>query len=59
MIILYLLIQPLLLLETTMTLPSSPLGGESYEIKDSTGSAATYNITVSGNGKNIDGNSTL
>jgi len=43
----------------TITLPSSPHSGESYEIKDSTGSAATYNITISGNGKNIDGHSTF
>jgi hypothetical protein len=39
----------------TMTFPSSPSNGECYIIKDSTGSANTYNITVAGNGKNIDG----
>lgn len=40
----------------TITLPASPnFDGLFYIIKDQTGSAATNNITVSGNGHNIDG----
>jgi hypothetical protein len=42
----------------TITLPSAPSTGETYRIKDSTGQAATNNVTISGNGKNIDGSST-
>jgi hypothetical protein len=42
----------------TITLPSSPLNGQAYKIKDSGGNAATNNITISGNGKNIEGSST-
>lgn len=40
---------------TTITLPSSPVVGKTYIIKDGKGDAATNNITVNGNGKNIDG----
>jgi hypothetical protein len=40
---------------TTITLPSSPPVGKTYIIKDGRGDAATNNITVNGNGKNIDG----
>lgn len=43
----------------TITLPITPLNGEIYAIKDTNGTAATNNITVSGNGKNIDGFSTF
>jgi len=39
----------------TVTLPSSPTTGDSYDIKDTVGGAATNSITVSGNGNNIDG----
>ncbi len=39
----------------TITLPSSPTAGDTYIIKDQGGTSATYNITVSGNGNNIDG----
>ena len=39
----------------TITLPASPSNGEVHIIKDITGTAAANNITVSGNGNNIDG----
>lgn len=38
----------------TITLPSSPTTGDTYNIKDANGSAAAFNITVQGNGNNID-----
>lgn len=37
-------------------LPASPIKGETHIIKDASGVAAANFITVSGNGKNIDGN---
>jgi hypothetical protein len=43
----------------TITLPASPVTGDEYVIKDSTGNAATNNVTVSGNGNNIDGSATF
>jgi hypothetical protein len=44
----------------TVQLVGSPIPGQTYVIKDSTGAAATYNITVSGtvSGKTIDGATT-
>lgn len=40
----------------TINLPATPTTGEFHIVKDDTGTgAATNNITVSGNGKNIDG----
>ncbi len=39
----------------TVTLPAAPVTGQYYRIKDNAGSAAANNITISGNGKNIDG----
>jgi hypothetical protein len=42
----------------TITLPASPTAGNTYFVKDKSGTAITNNITVSGNGKNIDGAST-
>lgn len=39
----------------TITLPSAPVTGRFVKIKDYYGNAATYNIIVAGNGKNIDG----
>lgn len=43
----------------TVNLPSTGLdNGDEYTIKDATGVAATYNITVAGNGHNIDSAST-
>ena len=41
----------------TVTLPSSPADGQAFKIKDR-GNALTNNITISGNGNNIDGSST-
>ena len=40
---------------TTVTLPASPGTNEIATVKDGAGNAQTYNITVSGNGKAIDG----
>jgi phage-related tail fiber protein len=42
----------------TITLPASPATGQFFVIKDVSGSAGTNNITVSGNGNNIDGAAT-
>lgn len=39
----------------TITMPASPATGEKHIIKDATGGAAAFNITVAGNGHNIDG----
>jgi hypothetical protein len=39
----------------TLTLKLAPNTGQYYIVKDVTGHAATNNITISGNGKNIDG----
>lgn len=39
----------------TINLPANPLGGDSYKVKDSTGNAGANTITISGNGRNIDG----
>ena len=38
----------------TVTMPSSPVTGQAYKIKDK-GDALTNNITIAGNGNNIDG----
>ena len=38
-----------------ITLPGSPTAGDTYQVKDASGLAATYNITILGNGHNIDG----
>lgn len=43
----------------TITLPSSPVTGDSYEFKDTTGNAGTNNVTIAGNGHNLDGASTF
>jgi hypothetical protein len=40
----------------TITLPLAPVTGREIVIKDGKGDAATNNITISGNGKTIDGN---
>jgi hypothetical protein len=42
----------------TIVLPINPIKGDVYQVKDRTGNAGTNNITVSGNGKNIDGAAT-
>ncbi len=39
----------------TITMPSSPVSGDLYIIKDSVGNAGTNNLIIAGNGKNIDG----
>ncbi len=39
----------------TITLPASPVDGQVFHIKDKSGSALTNNITIAGNGNNIDG----
>jgi hypothetical protein len=39
----------------TVTLPATPVDGESYEVKDANGEAGGAAITVNGNGNNIDG----
>jgi hypothetical protein len=39
----------------TVTLPATPTIGDIYEVKDTTGVAATHNISIAGNGNNIDG----
>lgn len=43
----------------TITLPSAPSTGVTYQVKDSTGQAAINNVTVSGNGANIDAAATF
>lgn len=43
----------------TITLPASPSLGDSYTVKDGTGNAGTNNLTVDGNGANIDGAATF
>lgn len=42
----------------TVTLPASPKIGDNYTVKDVNGSATSFNITIAGNGHNIDGSST-
>lgn len=39
----------------TITLPATPVLGDTYTVKDTTGNAGTNNVTVDGNGNNIDG----
>jgi hypothetical protein len=43
----------------TVTMPASPTLGDAYEFKDVNGTATINNVTIAGNGKNIDGASTL
>lgn len=43
---------------TVVFLPATPVANESVVVKDGSGNAQSYNITVSGSGHNIDGNST-
>ena len=43
----------------TIFLPTFPFLGDAYEIKDTTGNAGTSNVTVNGNGTNIDGSSSF
>lgn len=44
---------------TTITLPASPTTGQTYKVIDGSGNASVNNITLDGNGKNINGSSTL
>ena len=39
-------------------LPTNPIEGDTYQVKDKTGTANANNITINGSGKNIDGSST-
>ncbi len=43
---------------STVNLPASPTDGQNVVVKDSGGNAATWNIVINGNGKNIDGSGT-
>lgn len=43
----------------TITLPATPVVGDTYEIKDATGNAGTNTLTIDGNGANIDGAATF
>lgn len=43
----------------TITLPATPTLGDSFTFKDASGTAATNNVTISGNGNNIDGAATV
>ena len=42
----------------SVTLPASPQPNQHYIIKDKDGNASAINITINGNGKNIDGSAT-
>lgn len=44
---------------STVTLPATPISGQAFKIKDVSGNALTNIITISGNGNNIDGSSTV
>jgi hypothetical protein len=44
--------------EITIILPAIPFKGQVFKIKDISGLALTYNVIISGNGMNIDGNAT-
>lgn len=41
-----------------VTLPASPIDGQFYYVKDISGNASTNNITIVGNGHNVDGAAT-
>jgi hypothetical protein len=43
----------------TITMPANPISGDTYQIKDTTGNAGTSNVTIAGNGNNIDGASSF
>lgn len=43
----------------TITMPASPTTGDTYIIKDGTGSAGSKNLTIAGNSNTIDGSSTF
>jgi hypothetical protein len=43
----------------TVTLPASPTTGQTVPVKDSSGQATLYPITIDGNGNTIDGSATI
>jgi hypothetical protein len=43
----------------TITMPATPTLGDTYKIKDAVGGAAANNVTISGNGVNIDGTASI
>lgn len=43
----------------TVNLPASPIAGNQVLVKDGKGIASSYSLTISGNGKTIDGASTV
>lgn len=43
----------------TLTLPASPVAGDMIEVQDATGSWLAENLTVDGNGNDIDGSATF
>jgi hypothetical protein len=43
----------------TVNLPAAPTSGDTYTVKDALGNAGAFNITISGNGSNIDGSATI
>jgi hypothetical protein len=43
----------------TETLPANPSNGDTYAVKDASGNAATNNITINGNGNNIEGSGSV
>lgn len=43
----------------SINLPAAPSKGQIYQIKDSTGQDAINNVTIAGNGHNIDGSATF
>jgi hypothetical protein len=43
----------------TVTLSPKPYDGQRFAILDTSGNLATYNLTIDGNGRNIEGSSTL
>lgn len=43
----------------TVNLPTTPTSGDTYIVKDALGNAGAFNITVSGNGSNIDGSASI
>lgn len=44
---------------TTVTLDAAPATGKTITVKDGSGNASGFNITIAGNGKNIDGAASL
>lgn len=55
----YLIIKKTIGESTTIYLPPIPSVNQVIDVKDGKGDADTHNITINGNGKTIDGGSTL